>query len=249
MTSPNRSAIFAYGVLCYGASMLSLVVLFGWLGGFGFVPVRLDEGGSLSLGAALGWNTVVMFAFALFHSVFARSWMKAWTRRWHARNLERATYNLLSAIFAVLLCVLWEPIPARVWEFQGAATVLGLQVAHALLWVLHMTSIVLMNHNDFFGLRQLGLAMRGEAYRPLPPVAEGYYLWTRLMLVITLALIPWASPVMSVGRLQLCVFMTGYVVLGAWLSNRDRGDLATVPVIAASLPRPSADPTTSTAVR
>jgi hypothetical protein len=233
---PRRLALFAYGVLCYGASMLSLVVLFGWLGGYGFVPVRLDEGGTFSLPAALAWNTAVMVGFGLFHSVFARSWMKTRTRRWHGRNLERVTYNLLSAIFAILLCLVWEPIPSRVWEVQGAAAVLAIQVTHALLWVLHMTSIVLMNHNDFFGLRQVGLAMRGEAYRPLPPVSEGYYLWTRLMLVVTLALIPWASPVMSVGRLQLCVFMTGYVVLGAWLSNRDRGDLATVPITAAAGP-------------
>lgn len=245
MASPHRQGLFAYGVLCYGASMLSLVVLFGWLGGFRFVPVRLDEGGTLSLPAALAWNTVVMAAFALFHSVFARSWMKAWTRRWHAHNLERVTYNLLSAIFAILLCLVWAPIPARLWEVQGAAAVLALQATHALLWVLHMTSIVLMNHNDFFGLRQLGLAMRGEAYRPLPPVSEGYYLWTRLMLVITLALIPWASPTMSVGRLQLCVFMTSYVILGAWLSNRDRGDLATVPI--GATPGPSSHVRPSTA--
>lgn len=232
----RRLALFAYGVLCHAASILSLVVLFGWLGGFGFVPVLLDEGGSLSLPAALAWNTLVMVAFTVFHSVFARSAVKKSTRRFHERNLERATYNLLSAIFAILLVLAWAPIPARVWEIQGTTAALAIQVTHAVLWILHMTSIVLMNYNDFFGLRQVGLAMRGEAYRPLPPVSEGYYLWTRLMLVITLALIPWASPVMSAGRLQLAVFMTAYVVLGAWLSNRDRGDLATVPVTAAAGP-------------
>src|SRR5262249_27741579 len=100
-------------------------------------------------------------------------------------------------------------------------------VVYVLLWVLHMASIVLMNHNEFFGLRQIGLAIEGKAYRPLPPVSERYYLWTRLTLVITLALFPWASPVMTAGRLQLCLFMTAYIVLGAWLSNRDRGDLET----------------------
>jgi hypothetical protein len=71
--------------------------------------------------------------------------------------------------------------------------------------------------------------MRGEGYRPLPPVSRGYYLSTRLALVISLALIPWAAPVMTAGRLQLCIFMTIYTGLGAWLSNQDRGDLMTVP--------------------
>src|SRR5262249_40930295 len=96
-------------------------------------------------------------------------------------------------------------------------------------WIVHMTSIVLMNHNEFWGLRQIGFAMRREEYRPLPPVSRRYYLWTRLALVITLALIPWASAVMTVGRLQLSIFMTMYTVLGAWLSNRDPGDLVTTP--------------------
>ena len=229
-------ALAAYAVVCYGASILSLVVLFAWLGGFDLPPLRLrlDEGGDAVFAAALAWNTLIMIGFALYHSVFARSAIKARTRRLVGRNLERATYNLLSAILAVLLCVAWRPIPLSLWELSAPAAVLTMQVTYALLWVVRMTSIVFMDHNDFFGLRQIGLAMFGQEYTPLPPVPESYYLWTRLTLVISLGLIPWASPIMTLGRLQLCLFMTAYVVLGAWLSNRDRGDLDTVPAAAVS---------------
>ncbi len=222
-------ALAGYGSVCYAASMVSLVVLFSWLGGFGFFPIRLDEeGGSFSLGA-FAWNTTIMIAFALYHSVFARTGVKQRTRALLGRNLERASYNLVSAVLAVLLCLAWRPIPIRLWELPSPEAAYAMHAAYGALWVVHMTSIVLMNHNDFFGLRQIGLAMRGEAYRPLPPVSRGYYLSTRLALVISLALIPWASPVMTAGRLQLCVFMTIYTALGAWLSNRDRGDLMTIP--------------------
>jgi methanethiol S-methyltransferase len=226
----------AYGSVCYAASMLSLVVLFSWLGGFRFFPIRLDEGiGSSSLGA-FAWNATIMTAFALYHSVFARTVVKQRTRLLLGRNLERATYNLVSAMLAVLLCLAWRPIPLRLWELPSPEATFAMHAAYVFLWIMHMTSIVLMNHNDFFGLRQIGLAMRGEEYRPLPPVRQGYYLWTRLALVISLALIPWASPVMTAGRLQLCVFMTIYTALGAWLSNRDRGDLVTVPASGFSEP-------------
>lgn len=224
----------AYGSVCHAASMLSLVVLFAWLGGFEFFPIRLDEGiGSFSL-AAFSWNTTVMIVFALYHSVFARTVVKQRTRRLLGRNLERATYNLVSAVLAVLLCLAWRPIPIRLWELPSPEATYAMHAAYVILWIVHMTSILLMNHNEFFGLRQIGFAMRGEEYRPLPPVSRGYYLSTRLALVISLALIPWASPVMTVGRLQLCVFMTIYTALGAWLSNRDRGDLMTTPVSAFS---------------
>jgi methanethiol S-methyltransferase len=215
----------AYGAACYAASMVALVVLFAWLGGFEVFPIRLDGGaGHVSL-AALTWNTAIMLAFALYHSFFARTFVKRRTRRLVSRNLERATYNLVSAVLAVLLCLLWWPIPARLWDVSSPEVRLTVQGAYVALWIVHMTSIVLMNHNDFFGLRHIGLAMRGEAYRPLPSVPRGYYLSTRLALVISLALIPWASPVMSVGRFQLCVFMTLYTALGAWLSDRDQGDV------------------------
>ena len=226
----RRLGLAAYGAACYAASMASLVVLFSWLGGFEFFPIRLDEGpGSVSL-AAVVWNTAIMFAFALFHSLFARTSVKRRTRRVVGRNLERVTYNLLSAVLAVLLCLAWWPMPARLWQLSSPEARYAMQGAYVILWIVHMTSIVLMNHNDFFGLRQVGLAMRGEAYRPLPPVSRGYYLSTRLALVISLALIPWASPIMTAGRLQLCVFMTVYTALGAWLSNRDGGDEMMVPV-------------------
>jgi hypothetical protein len=222
------AALATYGTLCYAASMLSLIVLFLWMGGPGWFPVRLDgEGGPAPSVAAYAWNATIMVVFALSHSLLARTAVKRRTRRLVGRNLERATYNLLAAALAILLCLGWQPIPLRLWQVSSPTGVLVVQVVYVLLWVIHMTSIVLMNHNDFFGLRQIRLAMRHEEYRPLPAVSEGYYLWTRLTLVVSLALIPWASPIMTAGRFELCLFMTAYVALGAWLSNRDRGDLAT----------------------
>jgi methanethiol S-methyltransferase len=234
-----RAATLAlYGALSYTASLASLYVIFGWLGGPVPVPVRLDQDGPPGA-MPLAWNTAVMLGFGLYHSVYARSSVKVRMRRVIGRNLERATYNLLSAVLAVALCLLWRPLPAQLWTLPPAAA-MSMPTVHGLLWVVHLTSIVLMNHNDFFGLRQIGLAMRGQAYRPLPPISRRYYLATRLTLVMSLALIPWASDVMTVGRLQFCLFMTAYIALGAWLSNRDRGDVTTVPASAlAPSPRQS----------
>ena len=229
-TSPRRRiGLAAYGAVCYAASLASLAVVIGWLGGPIPFPVRLDEGSDTARPATFVWNTAIMIGFALYHSFFARTSLKQRLRPWIGRNLERATYNLVSAVLLILLCLLWEPVPTRLWELTSPAIAQGAAVAHVVLWIVHLTSIVLMNHNDFFGLRQVGLAMRGEAYRPLPPISRAYYLGTRLTLVVSLILIPWAAPVMTVGRLHFAVFMTGYIVLGAWLSNRDRGDVATLP--------------------
>jgi methanethiol S-methyltransferase len=224
-----RVAVLAtYGALCYAASMLSLVVLFLWMGGPAWFPIRLDDGGGQAPSvAAYAWNAAIMIAFALSHSLLARTAIKRRTRPLVGRNLERVTYNLLAALLAILLCLAWKPIPLRMWEISWPAGALLVQVVYVLLWVIHMASIVLMNHNEFFGLRQIRLAMRRAEYRPLPVVSEAYYLWTRVTLVVSLALIPWASPIMTAGRFELCLFMTGYVAFGAWLSNRDRGDLAT----------------------
>jgi hypothetical protein len=233
-------ALALYGALSYVASLASFYVVFVWLAGPTALGValplgfHLDDPAPPASAATFVWNTAIMVAFALYHSIFARTVIKTRTRRLIGRHLERVTYNLMSAVLAVLLCLLWRPMPGVVWEAPTATLAQAIVAAYVGLWIVHLASIVLMDHHDFFGLRQVGLAMRGEPFRPLPPISHRYYLWTRLTLVISLALIPWAAPVITVGRLHFALFMTAYIALGAWLSNRDPGDVATVPAVATS---------------
>jgi hypothetical protein len=220
----------AYGILCYAGSLASFYFVYAWLGGPAGIsfPWQLNEAEASPSAFVFIGNAALFIAFGLYHSLMARSSVKRRIRRLLPRTLERATYCLTSAVLTVVLGLLWRPFSPVLWETSSAAGVQAMQLLDVLLWVVHLTAIVLMNHNEFFGLRQIGQAMRGLEYRPPPPVSEFYYLWTRLMLVISLALIPWATPVITASRLEFCLFATTYVVLGAWLSNRDRSDVETV---------------------
>jgi protein-S-isoprenylcysteine O-methyltransferase Ste14 len=226
----RKLGLGAYGVLCYAGSLASFFFVFAWLGGPAGIPFpwRLNQAQASPSALAFAGNVALFIAFGLYHSLLARSSVKRNIRRFLPRTLERATYCLTSAVLTVVLCLLWQPFGPVLWEMPSAAGAQAMQLLHVLLWVVHLTAIVLMNHNEFFGLRQIGQAMRGSEYRPPPPVSEFYYLWTRLMLVISLALIPWATSVITASRLEFCLFATTYVALGAWLSNRDRGDFETV---------------------
>jgi methanethiol S-methyltransferase len=234
MTDSGRllrfSLLSGYAALCYTGSLVGLAFAFAWLGGpVGIaVPWRLDQADAGPSAQAISANAVLLALFGLYHSLMARSAVKRRARRFLPRALERATYNLTSSFLTMLLCLLWQPLTPILWAAPSIATAQVIQLAHVCLWVIHLTAIVLMNHNEFFGLRQIGQAMRGLNYRPPPPVSKFYYLCTRLMLVVSLALIPWASPIMTTGRLEFCLLGTSYVILGAWLSNRDHGDNAVV---------------------
>jgi protein-S-isoprenylcysteine O-methyltransferase Ste14 len=226
----RKLGLGAYGILCYAGSLVSFYFIYAWLGGPAGIafPWQLNLAEAPPSTVAFVGNAALFVAFGLYHSLLARSSLKQRIRRFLPRTLERATYCLTSAVLTVVLCLLWRPFGPVLWEMPSVAGTHAMQLVHVLLWVVHLTAIVLMNHNEFFGLRQIGQAIRGSDYRPPPPVSEFYYLWTRLMLVISLGLIPWATPVVTASRLEFCLFATTYVVLGAWLSNRDRGDVETV---------------------
>src|SRR5262249_54494403 len=196
----RKLLLAAYGLLSYIASLTCFLFVFAWLGGPVGVafPWQLDDSIEPISINALGINPVLFIGFRLFHSLMARSLVKQRLRQFLPRTLERATYTLISSALTALLCLLWHPISPVIWAISSYTIMRAVVLFHVLLWVVHLTSIVLMNHNEFFGLRQIGLAIRGFDYHPLPPISNSYYLCTRLMLVLSLALIPWVSPIMTV---------------------------------------------------
>ena len=225
-----RVSLASYGALCYACSLAGFAFAFAWLGGpVGVLfPWQIDQADVAPATLAIAVNAALFILFGLYHSLMARSSVKLRIRRVLPRVLERATYNLTSILLTVLLFLLWQPLSPILWVAPSVTITHAMQLTHIFLWVVHLTAIVLMNHNEFFGLRQIGQAMRGLNYEPPPPVSEFYYVCTRLMLAISLALIPWASPVMTAGRLEFCLLATSYIVFGVWLSNRDRGDTAVI---------------------
>ncbi|RMH17937.1 MAG: hypothetical protein D6696_14330 [Acidobacteria bacterium] len=221
----KKPAYAVYGVVSYLVSLGSFFYFAGWVSN-NFVPKTVDSGTPPGTLQAFAWNTVLLTVYCFLHSIFARTSLKEKMRRYVPRTLERATYCLAFSILLVVFCLLWQPIPEPlIWQVTSQPAVAAIYGLFVLFWAAHFLAIYMIGYNEFFGLRQAWQGARGEDYRPPPPVSERYYMAGHLLLVASLMAIPWATPTMSLGQLYFCVYVSVYIVIGAWLSSRDLGDM------------------------
>ena len=199
----------AYAVLCYLVFLgvvLWAVFFIEWGG--------LDAGRPASAGQAAAVDAALIALFAVQHSVMARAWFKA---RW-LKSGERSTYVLVSSLLMALLFWQWRPLPGVLWQVQGGAA-LALRTLSFAGWVLVVGSTFLLDHFELFGLRQAFVkdaAPAAPAFRtPL------VYRYVRHPLYLGFLIAFWAAPLMTVGHLLFALGMTGYVLIGIGLEERD----------------------------
>lgn len=233
-----------YGIFSQAVSLASFAYFALWVCRVG-VGKTIDSGAAGGPVAAFVVDTVLLAVFCSAHSVFARTSVKRWMRRFVPHALERATYCLVFSVLLVGLCLAWRPLPAVLWRITSPAGVAAIVVLFLLFWALHFGAIFWMGYGEFFGLRQAWLGARGEEYRPPAPMPRRAFAASHLLLVVSLMAIPWATPTMSLGQLYFCIFVVLYDVVGAWLSS---GDLSDVPAPVSDSPRaPSGRPSPLTA--
>jgi len=219
-----KPLLLLYGIASQVVGLASLVYFVFWVYRFG-VGKTVDSGVPGDPVAAFAVDTVLLTIFCVSHSLLARTRVKRWMRRLVPHLLERATYCLLFGLALFGLCFAWRPLPEVLWRITSPAGLAAIVALFALCWVAHFGALFWMGYGEFFGLRQVLLAARGEEYRPPTPMTRRDFAVSHGLLVVSLVLIPWATPTMSVGQLYFCVFLAVYDVAGAWLSSRDMSDV------------------------
>jgi methanethiol S-methyltransferase len=220
----KKPVFLLYGILSQVVGLGSLVYFGFWIYRIG-VDKTVDSGVPGNPVAAFAVNTVLLGVFCASHSLLARTSVKQWMRRFVPHLLERATYCLIFGLLLFGVCFAWRPLPEVVWQITSPGGVTTIVALFALFWIVHFGAIFWMGYGEFFGLRQTWLAARGEEYRQPAPMTQRDFAVSHLLLVVSLMLIPWATPTMSVGQLYYCVFLSVYDVVGAWLSSRDLSDV------------------------
>ncbi len=216
----GRSAALIYGVIAYAVSLFSLFYLVGFVGNL-FVSRSINSVLEGSLGQALAIDTCLLALFTLQHSVMARQGFKQWWTRIVPPPVERTTYVLFSSLLLLFLFWQWRPILSVVWEVHKPNLQLILEALFWIGWLISFHSTFLVDHPDFFGLRQVYLYARGREYASPRFKMPDLYQYVRHPIMMGFLIAFWSTPVMTAGHLLFAIGMTVYILIGIQLEERD----------------------------
>ena len=156
-------ALYALGA--YGIGMLSLVALMGFL--LNLTPfAAIDTGTSPDPLAAVFVNLALLAGYFCLHSVMARPGFKQRWTRIIPPALERSTYILVAGATLLALMALWQPLPGVIWRSEAIWLTALLYGVNALGWTVMVLATFHIDHFDFFGLKQVWLAIQGRISGP-----------------------------------------------------------------------------------
>ncbi len=170
------------------------------------------------LGPALV-DVALFSVFALHHSLFARSALKAWVRRIIPPELERSLYTWISSALLAVVCWAWQPVPGDLYRLTGAAGWLcaTVQAAGLLLTFLGSRALDVL---DLAGVRPVLLARAGRTAGHVPLKTTGIYAVVRHPLYFGWALLVFGTAHMTGTRLVFALVSTAYLALAIPFEER-----------------------------
>jgi protein-S-isoprenylcysteine O-methyltransferase Ste14 len=200
-----------------GLTFVASLVYFG-LSYAGRYGVELDPAASQSPLAPLVVDTVLFSAFALHHSIFARTGLKAAVTRMLPATLERSAYVWMASLLFIGVCAWWQPVAGVAWRLDGAWRVAALAAqsaaAHATLVAARQLGMLRLA-----GVHQTLLADEPEASPTLD--VSGLYGLVRHPIYLAWLVLVWAAPVMTGTRLAFAALSSAYLFVAVPFEERD----------------------------
>lgn len=154
-------------------------------------------------------DLLLFTAFALHHSVFARTPVRAWIARLAPAH-ERSIYVWIASLLFIAVCALWQPVGGVAWSLEGPWRVEG-WILQALGVVLTLRGAAVLDFRELAGITQGGPDQVRPA-RPLFSTAWPYG-WIRHPIYLGWFLMVLPVGVMTNTRLVFALISCAYLVV------------------------------------
>jgi protein-S-isoprenylcysteine O-methyltransferase Ste14 len=170
---------------------------------------------SASAYAASLVNLALFTVFALHHSLFARTSLKAAVTAVVPPQLERAVYTLIASALFALVCWAWRPVEGVAWSLPGPWRWVGFTAQLAGI-VLTLVGARELDALELAGVRQvLPDSTRTQALK-----IDGLYGFVRHPLYFAWMLFVFGSPDMTMTRLSFALISTMYLMIAVPFEER-----------------------------
>lgn len=216
----SRVGIFAFGLVAYAAFFATILYTIGFVNNL-LVPKSISSGVGGSLLPSLLINGAFLLAFAVQHTIMARDWFKKWVTRFIPASMERSLFVLAASVILGAMLAFWQPLPQVLWEVTNPIASRALIGLSLFGFAVVFYASFLISHFDLFGLRQVTTNLRGDRYEPVKFQLKSMYKLVRHPLMVGFLIAVWATPLMTVGHLFFAAMITGYIIFGVAIEERD----------------------------
>ena len=190
--------------------------LFSYVVTFGETPTSAKA----TVGRAALVNVALFSAFALHHSLFARSGLKAVVRRMAPPALERSLYTWVASLLFIGVCWAWQPVSGVVYTLPAPWSLVGyaLQIAGIVVTFYGSRALDVL---DLAGVRQVLNARRAQAAAHTVPLQTGgIYAFVRHPVYFGWLLIVFGAPDMTMTRFVFAVVSSLYLAVAVPFEER-----------------------------
>ena len=185
------------GALLFLLSLLSFAFVYGWRLG-----TPAPSSNDATRDAIL--NALLFTAFALHHSIMARTGARAWISRTFGGQLERSVYVWIASLLFLAVCWMWRPLPDVIWETRGPGVILYIAQAFGVALTIAAARIV--------GIWELAGVTQPDLTTSIEFRAEGPFSIVRHPIYLGWVLMVFATPMMTTSRLEFAIISTLYLI-------------------------------------
>ena len=162
-------------------------------------------------------DAALFTAFALHHSIFARTGVKRAITRLLPRDLERSAYVWIASALFIAVCAWWQAVPGVFWRLDGPARIAAI-AAQTLAGAATLVAARQLGVLRLAGVQQVSASDTTE-----PPTLDdsGLYAVVRHPIYLAWIVLVWATPTMTATRLTFALLSSAYLIAAVPFEERD----------------------------